>query len=516
MRRRLIPAPSTNRALGLALALCIPAGCSSDDGSGSAGDGGVDATIDATDAAQDTAGDTATDPAPDTDAAPDADVDAPLEVSMTVVPDPGNPLSAYVELDTPVDTTGTVALDCGDGEWTVDVAIEDAATFHSVYLQGAWPGASCAISATVSDGDRDADATYDWDVTETLDGLPELTVTTPNPDAMQPGWTLVDITGIPDDLPLRFAVLDEQGRYRWVHRRAGSTANVSANDARILDEGILLGGSGWLGLKPAIITWDGRILWEGEVNQHHDIRPWPDANTFIYLGVDPDCEDEPSHTIEIVDRASNEITWTWRHCMHFEPQPPYRDWSHLNTVEPVPGENAVIISSRHQNSLFKVNVETDEIEWLLGHPPRAYEPEDIPVIALPDEDQIWRQHAPEIQPNGNILIFDNGDGREDGRPFSCLVELAIDESTLEAEVVWEWEHPDEIYAPQWGDADRLPNGNTLGTFGRKDIDLDSRFVEVTPDGDIVQEVVTPPERGIYRADRFDVEQFPRGYVLVDE
>lgn len=507
-------------AAAFATALLVGA-CASDDEARDTAD--PDASVDT---ALDTATDTGADDASsDTDATADDapnDVDAdvvapPLDVSVTLVPDPGNPLSAYVEVDTPVDTTGAVSLDCGDGEWTAEVSLEDSAPFHSVYLQGAWPGATCAVGIRVTDAqDREATAEETWDVAETLDGLPDLTVSTPLPDAVQPGWTLVDITGIPDDLPLRFAVLDEQGRYRWVHRRAGSTANVSANDARILDEGILLGGSGWLGLKPAIIRWDGRVLWEGDVNQHHDIRPWPDANTFIYLGVDPDCEDEPSHTIEIVDRETNEITWTWRHCMHFEPQPPYRDWSHLNTVEPVPGEDAVIISSRHQNSLFKINVATDEIEWLLGHPPRAYEPGDIPVIALPDEDQIWRQHAPEIQPNGNILIFDNGDGREAGRPVSRLVELAIDEDALVAEVVWAWEHPDGIYAPQWGDADRLPNGNTLGTFGRKDADLDSRFVEVTPDGEIAQEVVTPPERGIYRADRFDVDLFPRGYVLVDE
>jgi len=342
--------------------------------------------------------------------------------------------------------------------------------------------------------------------------LPTMTLENHLPEAMEPGWTLFDLTGLTFGRPLRFVAVDEQGRVRWFHQRIGETGRASANDIRVLPEGLLLGGAGWVGVNPAIIQWDGTPIWEGEINQHHDIRLYPDSNHFTFLSVDGDCPGIDSHRVMTIRRATGEVTWDWRHCEHWVPDPLFRDWAHLNTVEPFPDGASLLISSRHQSTLFKVNVATSEIEWMLGSPPSAYAPSDTPRIALAEGDSFLFQHAADVEVSGNILLFDNGNS---SRRYSRVIEIAIDEVAMTAEVVWEYRHNPDIYAGQWGDADRLPNGNVLSVWGQKNGVTPSRIVEVSETGEVVWELVTPGEWGIYRADRIPRGEVPYGYVLAD-
>jgi hypothetical protein len=340
--------------------------------------------------------------------------------------------------------------------------------------------------------------------------LPELSVEISSAEEMQSGWTLFDLTGLNSARPLRFVAVDELGRFRWFHQRAGSTHRASANDIRLLPEGLLLGGAGWVGVNPAIISWDGAIIWEGDVNQHHDIRVFPDTDHFTFLSIDPDCPDIDSHRVLTINRASGDTTWDWRHCENYVPDPLFEDWSHLNSLEPFPEGDAILISSRHQSTLFKIDTESSAIEWMLGFPPTPYDPSDTPRLIMDEDDRFYRQHAAELQSNGNILLFDNGGGP---REYSRVIEIAIDESEMTAELVWEYRHDPDIYAGQWGDADRLPNGNVLSVWGQQSGAEPSHIVETTGEGEVVWELVTPNDWGIYRADRIPRRLVPHGYVI---
>jgi hypothetical protein len=114
-----------------------------------------------------------------------------------------------------------------------------------------------------------------------------------------------------------------------------------------------------------------------------------------------------------------------------------------------------------------------------------------------------------MQPDGHVLLFDNG---HDGRPFSRLIEIEIDEPAGTARVVWSFRPEPDIYAWAWGDADRLSNGNTLGTFGHVLEGERARLFEVAPDGRVVWELLYPKGWGSYRADRVEL---PPGF-LIDE
>jgi hypothetical protein len=87
--------------------------------------------------------------------------------------------------------------------------------------------------------------------------------------------------------------------------------------------------------------------------------------------------------------------------------------------------------------------------------------------------------------NGNILILDNGVHRlDDPLPFSRVIEV----NPASNEIVWTYQdNPvSNFFTPRMGNAQRLPNGNTLineASFGR--------FFEVTAQGETVWEYVNP-------------------------
>ena len=123
---------------------------------------------------------------------------------------------------------------------------------------------------------------------------------------------------------------------------------------------------------------------------------------------------------------------------------------------------------------------------------------------MPPEARFYHQHSPELQPNGHLLLFDNGTGRPEaeGGQFSRALELELDEQAMTARAVWSYRHEPDLYCPIWGDADRLPNGNTLVVFGTRTEGEATRWVEVTPEGEVVWEVeLLPSGWGTYRAER---------------
>ncbi len=113
---------------------------------------------------------------------------------------------------------------------------------------------------------------------------------------------------------------------------------------------------------------------------------------------------------------------------------------------------------------------------------------------------VERQHHATLQPNGTVLLFDNGTRR--GRSRVLEVE------PRSGKVVWEYEDGDRFFSMTRGGVQRLVNGNTL--VAESDA---GRLFEVTSDGDLVWEYFTPARRvkktgertraAVYRAERVD-------------
>lgn len=179
-------------------------------------------------------------------------------------------------------------------------------------------------------------------------------------------------------------------------------------------------------------------------------------------------------------------------------QPGQWDWSHCNTIEEDPEGRYLYLSARNLNSIFKIERKTGLILWRLG------EDGDFKISG---EDQFYNQHSPELQPNGNLLVFDNGGGRpaKYGGNYSRAVELEIEEDKMEAKAVWCWGRELCLFTPIWGDADRLENGNTLITFGTRTHPKTSRLIEITREKEVVWDIELKPSGwGMYRAERLKI------------
>jgi len=352
-------------------------------------------------------------------------------------------------------------------------------------------------------------------VMEAKDMWPEVTVHVCEKARMQPGLTLVNFSNHAVGAPLEAAIITSEGEMVWRHQRRSDAemwgrkvdhvADLRGDiDVRTVEEGVLIGGTnineGVGRVHAVLVGWDGKILWECPVINHHHIHRTPEGNYMFLLADRRPFEKFGGRMLvgdQIVewDPRRNAPVWDWHLFDHHEPEVDRRDYSHANTIEPVPGEEAYIVSCRNMNSLVKVDRKSGEIVWRLGVGGD---------FEMGPEDYFYHQHSPEIQPNGNILLFDNGTGRpaEAGGEYSRAVELEVDERGMKARAVWSWRHEPDLYCPIWSDADRLPNGNTLITFGTRTEGDTTRYVEVTPDGEVVWEVeLTPSGWGTYRAER---------------
>ena len=468
------------RLLSFALAVSLLAGCSG------GGDGGADDATGEPDAGE--------------VVVPDGSVESVTIDAFEVIENPTNTLSRIVEWRTTPATTGTLAVDCGDGAYTPSFDLEATADGEA-FVMGMWEGAACQFDLEVEAGDKTATATREVEVGELPDFLPELEATTSKPEQMQSGWTVFNLNNSFDNVPLILAMVDARGRYRWYHRR-DTSGSGAATSVTPMEEGLLVGGTHDTGrIWPAIIGWDGELIWEEELNMHHDIRPWEDDKV-LYLTYADDCPDGIPGSSAIIewDRSEAEETWRWEFCDHYTPENPRGDWDHTNAIEPFPNEDALLISARDQSALFKVDRQTGEVVWRLGVD-GDFERTDG------DDPAFLRQHAPEIQENGNILLFDNG---SQNRKFSRAVELSYDTESMTMEVVWTYRPDPDIYAGIWSDADRLANGNTLSAFGRRLEDAGSYIHEVTADGTLVWALESPNKWGWYRADR--IADPPSGFV----
>jgi len=243
---------------------------------------------------------------------------------------------------------------------------------------------------------------------------------------------------------------------------------------------------------------EGRSLWQRGLNAHHDVEVTPDGSLLL-LGfrrrLAPDIDPEVPVRDDLILRLSpdgellDEISLLdlARAAADAFPLDAARadskggaawlDLFHVNSLEQMarPGlfgthalydPRHVLICLRHQDRIAIVDTEARRIVWSWGR---------------------WELRGPhdaQLLPDGNILIFDNGVGRRESR----VVEM----DPRRDEIVWSWRPrpPLDLYTLSKGSAQRLSNGNTLVAESDK-----GRILEVTSEGDLVWEFLTPHETG---------------------
>jgi hypothetical protein len=149
------------------------------------------------------------------------------------------------------------------------------------------------------------------------------------------------------------------------------------------------------------------------------------------------------------------------------------DAFHSNAIDFSDG--GFLISNRDMSEIVKVDSTTNAIVWTLGGLGS-----DFVFVNDPLNGPSFQHGAREL-PNGDIICFDNGDGRT---PLhSRAVEYALDPQERTATLVWEGDRSPAVYSASYGFAQRLVNGNTLVTYGD-----DFLVDEIAPDGGVVWEL----------------------------
>ena len=161
-----------------------------------------------------------------------------------------------------------------------------------------------------------------------------------------------------------------------------------------------------------------------------------------------------------------------------------KEFAHCNSCAELPDGN-ILLSFRKISTLMVVDKKTKKINWY-------------------QKNNEWgQQHDAEMLSNGNILFFANGIHVPRGIYNSRVIEL----NPKTAEEVWVYQGSPSwsFFSPNISGCQRLDSGNTLICEG-----LNGRIFEVTPQGQLVWEYVSPwfgqhpsgPSNAVFRAYRY--------------
>ncbi|MFK5855326.1 MAG: aryl-sulfate sulfotransferase [Bacteroidota bacterium] len=118
----------------------------------------------------------------------------------------------------------------------------------------------------------------------------------------------------------------------------------------------------------------------------------------------------------------------------------------------------LLISSRHLDEITKINYETGDIIYRFGLLSKNNQ-----FVINNDPIGFSHQHDIRVLQNGNITLFDNGNLRPS--QFSQALEYSINEVTMTANRVWQYQTEPTVYGQATGSYRRSANGKNLIGWG---------------------------------------------------
>ena len=286
-------------------------------------------------------------------------------------------------------------------------------------------------------------------------------VTHYNPEGVFIGTTLLaDMT---DYNRPRVVEVDFEGNILWEYRLPENIKGTVL-DASILNTGnflITVRGQGIFEINR-----NKEMVWRHkDPGASHDADRLSNGNTLYNLGWTQKGDD----VIREID-PNGKIIWSWNGLSEFDKEPfssiDREGWMHANSVSRLENGNT-LVSIRNFNTIAEIDKNGKAIrKWTFNSYDKHTRLKTVGKI------KGSRNHEPEILQNGNMLLALRRPNR--------FVEF----NTTTEEIVWSWEHPiGEKELRTNRDANRLPNGNTLGTAANK-------IIEISPKGQIVWQILT--------------------------
>lgn len=431
---------------------------------------------------------------------------SPVEVTLN--PHGRVPLSAILQIRTEIPCKVSITV---PGETPVVQEFDDYLNFREVPVLGLYPGQENELKITLTNKEGELyEGTTSVTTKPLPSGFPTIDVTTLQADKMEEGFHLVDLLLANSGKFLPYTVMfDDQGIIRW-YMDMSEQGQITYTTYR-------LSNGNWLYLNwVKLLEVDnlGKTIKEEQMwgnAGNHEIIEMP--NGMLLMGgskkdtyVMSEGRKVPTrfdHAV-IWDRMTNRTAkeWDMRKYLKVDRQifpadygmDPATDWFHVNSIGMSVKDNSVLVSGRNQG-VVKIGPD-DALRWILAphvawgqagfdgqglnttdyllaavNPAGELYPGEVQQGKVSAEDFDWPtgQHALNILPNGNLLLFDNGLRRNfDPKPtYSRAVEYKIDEANRTIKQVWQYgkERGLEMFSPITSDVDVLPNGNRLITSG---------------------------------------------------
>ena len=509
----------------------------------------------------------------------------PVATNVQLVPNPNKnaPLAGILTFNTDRPVSTTITID--DGMTQQIVQPDDSLkTDHEVLVLGLKPGKLHQITATLKDKNG-RELVLDSLTIETPpmpDDFPSLELVQEKTGEMEPGITMFTVfrwkEPFDDDSDWGYAIaVNEAGEVVWylkadhwideVRRKHNGNLMFGGVDDGRLFEVDMLGNIVQEWYSSGAVT---KPIAEGSIAVdtdmfHHDVIELASGN-FLGLGLevrsleDFPVEYPPSEKKQTADVAGDVIIefapdgstvrkWSMVDILDprrlgegslsgdhyydiynevYDPLP--YDITHCNAIYYIEEEDAVLVSSNFQCAIYKIDMKTGSLKWILGDP-TGWEKPWSDKLLKPKGDFTWpcHQHGMELTPQGTLLLCDKGGARfippnppmpKEDR-FSRALELRVDEVAGTVEEVWTYGPEKERFvSPFISDADYLTNtGNILITDGGRFKDKEgnlmptfgghqwARILEVTkkPSTEKIWELhIYDPEirYSVYRAQRF--------------
>ena len=278
-------------------------------------------------------------------------------------------------------------------------------------------------------------------------------------------------------------------------------------------------------------AWIGEHVWNLKSNQtvdlpnfngHHDIEYNPETKTYLtpvsYVRVVNGTQILYDKIVEYAQNGTE--LWSWDTYPRFtiDMACPFNDtwffngeWlpdlTHTNSLQWDYKHDLIYLNIRNLNTFCEINKTSGELIWSCG------EHGDFKLLNSEGQplDSLWyHSHALKMVKPDVFEMFDN-DFHNQTNPLSTsskLIDITINENSKTAYVSWSWTAPKDYWTPYWGEVDRLPNGDRLGTFGSQTHSIfwnnltqsnGAVLVEINPKGEIVRTYTFPEGWGIYRA-----------------
>ncbi|MFC9435240.1 arylsulfotransferase family protein [Nocardia sp. NPDC057030] len=195
----------------------------------------------------------------------------------------------------------------------------------------------------------------------------------------------------------------------------------------------------------------------------------------------------------VVDVATNEVLFQWSAAAHIPltdtlvpgllPGNTSYDPYHMNSIALDPAGD-LVVSLRNTSAVYDIDIRTGAINWQLGGQNSSFE--------LGPGVQFGFQHDAEFSDPATLRLFDNNSSGPSTLGPSGVQWIRLDLDARRATLVRNQTHPSGLVTVAMGNAQGLPNGNTLVSWG-----VVPRISEFSPVGELVYDATLP--FGTYRA-----------------